>query len=281
MVWVRSPRSDLRRGVHLRCGSVRAGDAACRQRHHIRPGTGKPGRRNDAQGDRLGVPGSGRAALASLSGPMPPDMYVTNTTRRGEYDYTDQWEVDANGIWITTSSGGGSDTGPVAGMQNFVFVRIENRLGQAGANVKVRSTWPRAAKPAVPEARVWKVLPPFGTALALQNQATRARSSFRPVLRDPGASGQYKLLAVVEADGDPSNVNPARACPAPTRRRRSRTSSRSTTTSACARWRCPKLPFRARVRDDIPKSCAPGPAAGAPAGPYATMGRQPPSRSPA
>jgi hypothetical protein len=149
------------------------------------------------------TPGSSATAIGA---PPAVDLYLDDG-RGGEYTYQAvHWENTS--VWNRAGADGGLSQDPgVAGVPSFAYVRVKNR-GTTNANGTVRVfhckpgaglTWPADFVQAEPLAGL-----PTGTVLANNgNSPVIGPFNWTP---NVNTYGHDCLLAIVEAEGDPCNI---------------------------------------------------------------------------
>jgi hypothetical protein len=149
------------------------------------------------------------------SQPGPVDVFLQDG-RDGEYQYKADWQASAEAIWNNVSGHPRDpDQAPVAGRDNFIFVRVKNRGCAPAQDVTANvfsaledddGIWPNTSK--------WTPLPPRDAALKPQHQR-RVQDDLvlGPFIWRPLAGKSYSILVHVEANGDRSNINPATMLP--------------------------------------------------------------------
>lgn len=147
------------------------------------------------------------APTTDIGAPPAVDLYIDDG-RAGEYQYQAvHWNCPS--VWNRTLADGATGPEPgVAGVLSYAYVRVKNR-GTTNANGTVKVyhclpgaglTWPTDFVQAGPVAGL-----PTGNVLANNgNEVTVGPFEWTP---NENAYGHDCLLAIVEADGDPSNVN--------------------------------------------------------------------------
>lgn len=149
------------------------------------------------------------------SRPEPVDVFLQDG-RDGEYQYKANWQAAAEAIWNNVSGHPRDpDIAPVAGRNNYIFVRVKNRGYAPARNVAVHvfsalkdddGIWPAPSK--------WTPLRPSDAAPQPQHQR-RVQDDLvlGPFPWRPLTGKSYSILVRVEADGDYSNINPATMLP--------------------------------------------------------------------
>jgi zinc metalloprotease ZmpB len=147
------------------------------------------------------------APTTAIGAPPAVDLYIDDG-RAGEYQYQPvHWNCPS--VWNRTAADGGVTQQPgVAGVTSYAYVRVKNRgTTNASGTVKVYHclpgaglTWPTDFVQAGPVAGL-----PTGNLLANNgNDVIVGPFNWTP---NANVYGHDCLLAIVEASGDPSNVN--------------------------------------------------------------------------
>jgi hypothetical protein len=147
------------------------------------------------------------APTTHIGVPDAVDLYIDDG-RAGEYQYQGvHW--DCPSVWNRAAADGGTTHDPgVAGVMSYAYVKVKNRgTTNASGTVKVYHclpgaglTWPTDFVQAGPVAGL-----PTGNVLA--NNGSEVIVGPFEWTPNVNAYGHDCLLAIVEADGDPSNVN--------------------------------------------------------------------------
>ncbi|MCB0587430.1 MAG: hypothetical protein KDD06_19200, partial [Phaeodactylibacter sp.] len=135
----------------------------------------------------------------------PPDVDVfINDGRNGEYQFQQNF-WNTTDMWNRLSADGGlAHETPVVGVTNYMYVRVRNRGTQTANNVVVKGfhnipgvglVWPDS----------WQSM--TTAQLPAGSIASGGVTVVGPFAWTPAIEGHECLLAVVEADGDPSNTN--------------------------------------------------------------------------
>ena len=148
--------------------------------------------------------------------PEAVDVYIEDRhPRRGEYDYTTNWDTDQPHVRIAAQPNPGDpDASPRANTPSYVFVRVQNRgidPSPAAATMKVFAA--RAPGPNPPD---WRLAPgppnPWVELAAIPGAVTTAvvipgaSVDFGPFEWRPQAPVRHGLLACVDAPGDRCNA---------------------------------------------------------------------------
>ncbi len=145
--------------------------------------------------------------MTDIGAPDAVDLYIDDG-RGGEYQYQAvHWNNQS--VWNRAAADGGTTQDPgIAGVPSFAYVKVKNR-GTTDANGTVRVyhcrpgaglTWPTDFEQAEPLAGL-----PTGNVLANNgNEVIVGPFNWTP---NTNAYGHDCLLAIVTADGDPSNVS--------------------------------------------------------------------------
>jgi hypothetical protein len=147
------------------------------------------------------------APTTDIGAPPAVDLYIDDG-RAGEYQYQAvHWNCPS--VWNRAAADGGTTSEPgVAGVLSYAYVKVKNRgTANASGTVKVYHclpgaglTWPTDFVQAGPVAGL-----PTGNVVANNgNEVIVGPFEWTP---NANVYGHDCLLAIVEADGDPSNVN--------------------------------------------------------------------------
>ncbi len=131
------------------------------------------------------------------------DVYI-NDGRDGEYDYqANFWNT--TDIWNRLAADGNTaHQTPILNQSNYVYVKIKNRGSQVANNIVVKGHHRKPGAGLVwPDD--WKSM--TTVSINAGSLAAGAEKVVGPFEWTPAVSGHECLLMVVEADGDPSNVN--------------------------------------------------------------------------
>jgi hypothetical protein len=140
--------------------------------------------------------------VTSPGAPPEVDVYIDDG-RGGNYEFQPN-VAQTQDIWVRQSADGGlAHQTPLRNAVNSVYVRVKNRGTQPAPAVRVRAFRSSAAEPVWPTD--WDALTPMNLTLPAP-LATSAEAVVGPFAWTPDSS-QETLLAIVEADGDPSNVS--------------------------------------------------------------------------
>jgi hypothetical protein len=157
--------------------------------------------------------------LPDGSGEPPTiDIYIEDG-RHGEYPYTADWLADPGAVWNRhqpdgTAPGGNVNQPPVAGADNYVYVRVNNRGAQPAMDATV-SVYVVAQSPIwdPTDPTLWVPIPLAAGGIGQGAVAGGGSAVFGPYLWQPAAAGSFELLSAVTASGDLSNIDPASGAP--------------------------------------------------------------------
>jgi len=154
----------------------------------------------------------GAPPLADGSGDPPPiDVYIEDG-RHGAYDYTRNWLAVSSAVWNRHQpDGGNANEPPVAGADNFVYVRVNNRGAQPATDARV-SIYVSSQSPLWLDGS-WQLLRLAPGGLGVAAVAAGGSTVLGPFLWQPAATGSGALLSAVDATGDLSNIDPASGAP--------------------------------------------------------------------
>ncbi|MBV8455963.1 MAG: hypothetical protein JO122_05045 [Acetobacteraceae bacterium] len=147
--------------------------------------------------------------------PPPIDVYIEDG-RHGEYPYVADWLADPGSVWNRhqpdgTAPGGNVNQPPIAGSNNYVYVRVHNRGAHAATDASV-SVYVVEQSP-IWDPTVWTPIPLAPGGIGQGPVAAGGSAVFGPYLWLPTAAGGVQLLSAVDATGDLSNINTASGAP--------------------------------------------------------------------
>lgn len=156
----------------------------------------------EMQGAYRQPPSFGEAPTNQIGNPPQVDVFV-NDGRDGDFSFSET--LESMDIWNRQQSDAGTvNQAPVAGQENFAFVRVSNRGLSQASEVGVR-----AFQSSVPTDQVWPVdwQPLTDASLAVADSILPGNSVVVGPFRWTPNSMQATLLMSVSASGDQSNLS--------------------------------------------------------------------------